>query len=112
MKRGLGYRYLLPGAFGIGVLVTLLESVCIGQVYVPTLTMLAGRNGAGRELGLLLLYNGRFILPLLAVFVIAWRGLNTRQFIELSKKNVVYAKFVMAGFFLLLAGLMSVLPLN
>lgn len=44
--------------------------------------------------------------------LLAWRGLNTRQFIELSKKNVVYAKFVMAGFFLLLAGLMSVLPLN
>ena len=37
MWSGLKFRYLLPGAFTVGVLVTVLESVCTGQVYLPTL---------------------------------------------------------------------------
>ena len=40
MRRGLRTRSLLFGGLGIGVVVTVLESVCTGQVYVPTLVFL------------------------------------------------------------------------
>ncbi len=105
MRRGLAYRYLLPGAFVIGVLVTALESVCTGQVYVPTLVLMTQTVGVGREFWLLLLYNVMFILPLLAVFWLAYRGTKVSWFIEASMRNVVFAKCAMGVFFVLMMGL-------
>ncbi len=111
MRRGLKLRYLLPGAFLIGVLVTVLESVCTGQVYVPTLVLMAREGAGGRWIGLLLLYNLMFILPLLVLFAAACRGVTTPKFIEWSRKNVFRGKLALGGFFVLLAGLMAYLSL-
>lgn len=105
MHRGLKARYLLPGTFVIGVLVTALESVCTGQVYVPTLVLMTREHG-GWWMWWLLLYNFMFILPLLAVFAVVWRGVNSQRLLQWSKSNVVWGKLSLAGLFLLLATLM------
>ncbi len=61
MRRGLNYRFLIPGAFAIGVAVTLLESVCTGQVYLPTLALLAKESAESvKWISLILLYNAMF----------------------------------------------------
>lgn len=105
MRRGLKYRYLIPGAFVTGLLVTVLESVCTGQVYIPTLVLMTREYGAGsRWFGLLLLYNLMFIVPLLILFFAAWRGVSTSRFLAWSKANVVYSKISLGLFFLALAG--------
>ncbi len=109
MRRGLAYRYLLPGAFLIGVLVTVLESVCTGQVYLPTLVLLTKEQGAGRWLWYLLLYNVMFILPLLAVFAIAYRGVTTSGLLQWSRRNVFWGKLALAGLFTALAALLCLL---
>ena len=58
MKRGLGFGSLALGGLVIGSLVTAIESVCTGQVYVPTLVLVARTGGpAGKAWGCLLLYN-------------------------------------------------------
>lgn len=108
MRQGLAYRYLLPGAFAIGVLVTALESVCTGQVYVPTLVLMTQTAGIGREFGLLLLYNGMFLLPLLVVFFLAYRGTKLQWFLAASKRNVVFAKCILGTFFILMIGLILI----
>ncbi len=101
MRRGLKYFFLLPGAFFIGLLVTVLESVCTGQVYVPTLVLLSKETGgASKWLVLLLLYNVMFIVPLLILFFAAYKGMNTPGLIEWSKKNVVVSKMLMGLFFI------------
>ena len=62
MRSGLKFHYLLAGAFTVGVLVTVLESVCTGQVYLPALVLMSREFGAGsRWFGYLLLYNLMFI---------------------------------------------------
>jgi len=110
MRRGLHYRFLIPGAFVIGVLVTGLESICTGQVYVPTLVLMTKETGPGscwfRDL---LLYNFMFILPLLLLFAAAYSGIKTPVFLRWSKQNVFLGKLVLGSFFLLLAGLMLAL---
>lgn len=107
MKRGLSYRFLIPGAFLTGILVTLMESVCTGQVYVPTLALLSREFGVGsRWFFYLLLYNIMFIVPLLVIFVAAWRGTGVPALIRWSKAHVVWSKMVLGSFFLGLSLLM------
>ena len=109
MKRGLNYHFLLPGIFSVGVLVTIIESVCTGQVYIPTLVLLTKECGAGVWLFYLLLYNLAFIIPLLIVFAIAWHGTNTLTFVNWSKRHLVYSKIVLGLFFIFMAVIMLLL---
>ena len=113
MRSGLKYRYLLPGVFVIGVFVTILESVCSGQVYLPTLVLLA-REGSetGLWISLLLLYNVMFIMPLIVLFVLATKGVSMFNFIELSKRNVILGKCLMGVLFVAMALLLLFLNIR
>jgi len=104
MKAGLRHNRLLPAVFVLGVLVTALESVCTGQVYVPTLALLARSEGpASRGFALLLLYNFMFILPLAVLLILVWRGLGTPRLLAWSRRHVVPAKILLGLLFLALA---------
>ena len=109
MKKGLNYHFLLPGVFGVGILVTAIESVCTGQVYIPTLVLLTKECGAGVWLFYLLLYNLAFIIPLLIVFAIAWHGTKTLTFFNWSKRHLVYSKIALGLFFIFMAIIMLLL---
>ncbi len=107
MRRELKNRYLLGGALIIGALVTLLESVCTGQVYVPTLVLLSNEAGVfSKWFGLLLLYNLMFIIPLLAVFGLMFSGISVMKAVKLTRKNLIIGKILLGIFFLALAILM------
>lgn len=97
-------RHALLAAFFIGVLVTLLETVCTGQVYVPTLVLII-KSGASPFLGLvyLLLYNLMFILPLVIVFGLILYGIKVQHLIDWSKRQVVKSKIIMGCLFVALA---------
>lgn len=109
MRDKLKMRYLLGGVFLIGILVTIIESTCTGQVYIPTLVLLTKEKGAGIWLFYLLVYNVAFIIPLLIVFGTAWRGTSSMSFISWSKKHVVYSKILLSIFFLLMSILLILL---
>lgn len=107
MRQGLKFKYLFTGAFFIGVVVTLLESVCTGQVYVPTLVLLANEAGVfSKWFSLLLLYNLMFILPLVGVFVLMFSGISTLKAIKLTRANLLIGKLALGLFFLALAVIM------
>ncbi|OGV62374.1 MAG: hypothetical protein A2283_17745 [Lentisphaerae bacterium RIFOXYA12_FULL_48_11] len=108
MKEGISVRSLVVGGIVIGVLVTALESVCTGQMYVPTLVVMA-KSGMSKAWGYLLLYNLMFILPLVVVFILTYFGLRTPTLLEWSKKNVVVSKVLLGSFFLVLAVLVMML---
>lgn len=97
-------RHALLAAFFIGVLVTLLETVCTGQVYVPTLVLII-KSGASPVLGLiyLLLYNLMFILPLVIVFGLILYGIKVQHLLDWSKQQVVKSKIIMGCLFVALA---------
>jgi cytochrome c biogenesis protein CcdA len=110
MRRGLRRRNLLAGGFGVGVVVTALESVCTGQVYVPTLVLVV-RTGQSVTRGLLYLvvYNLMFILPLAIILVLTYRGLGTPALMAWSRRNVVVSKILLGVFFVGMAALIVAL---
>ena len=107
MKTGVKSYYLLPGIFFVGVVVTLLESACTAQLYLPTMVMLYDHSGLSfHTFLLLLLYNLMCIMPLVGVFCALLFGINSFSFVKFNKKQIVYSKlflsllfFVFAGFF-------------
>ena len=111
MKAGLGLRALAISGLVVGAIVTALESVCTGQVYVPTLIYVAGSHGADakRAGGLLLTYNAMFIVPLIVVLALGFLGLTTESLVRLSKRNVVPAKVLLGILFVVMAVLIALL---
>lgn len=101
IKRGLGAGSLALGGLVIGAAVTALESVCTGQVYVPTLALVARTgNSTARAWSYLLAYNAMFVLPLVAVFLLVYFGLRTEALLRWSRRNVVLSKVLLGIFFL------------
>ncbi|MDK2963605.1 MAG: hypothetical protein PWQ29_999 [Verrucomicrobiota bacterium] len=101
MRKGLKSGHLILGGFFIGTLVTALESVCTGQVYVPTLVLILKNNAVQMEAWLYLLaYNLLFILPLILTFIAVYFGLRTETLLRWSRKNVVVSKVCLGLFFM------------
>lgn len=109
---------LVFGGLLTGAAVTALESVCTGQVYVPTLvvvikssfdTLSGGEESVSRAWSYLLLYNTMFILPLAVVFILTYFGLKTETLLNWSRKNVVISKTLLGCFFLAMAVLIGLL---
>ncbi len=110
MHRGLGVGSVVLGGVLIGTAVTALESVCTGQVYVPTLVLILKDNALqGRAWLYLLAYNLMFILPLALTFVAVYFGLRTETLLAWSKKNVVLSKMLLGLFFIAMAVLIRLI---
>ncbi len=104
MRYGLGSTSIFLGGLLIGTAVTALESVCTGQVYVPTLVLILKDSAfsEARAWLLLLLYNVLFILPLTIVFIAVYFGFRTKSLLTWSRRNVVTSKFLLGLFFVLM----------
>ena len=93
------------GAFISGVLVSLLELACTGQIYLPTIIFMSSvPELRGKAVANLLLYNLMFIIPLIVVFVLAYYGTTSKQLTAFLKKHAAAVKLGMALVFLTLAG--------
>jgi len=91
---------LMISALITGFLVSILEAVCTGQTYLPTITfILKTTNLKLQALGLLLLYNFMFIVPLLLIFIFALFGVSSAQFSNILKKHLLVIKILMATLF-------------
>ena len=110
MRSRLRAGNLVAGGLVIGAAVTALESVCTGQVYVPTLVVVIKSGGpAARAWLYLLLYNTMFVTPLVCAFVLTYRGLRAETLLQWSKRNVVKSKVLLGGFFLVMALLILII---
>ncbi len=93
-------------SFGVGFLVSLLEAVCTGQVYLPTIVfILKNTNLRLRATFYLLLYNLMFIVPLVVVFFLALLGVSSDKFNQFLKKHIGKIKILMAILFIALGTL-------
>ena len=94
----------------MGVVVTVLESVCTGQVYVPTLVlMLKQGESVLRCTSYLVVYNLIFVLPLAVTLALTCGGLSTPALVEWSRRNVTVSKTFLGIFFLVMTGLLLLL---
>jgi len=101
-----GKRNILRLAFSAlitGFLISILEAVCTGQVYLPTIAFVLKTTPLKLEaLGYLLVYNFMFILPLLAIFLFALWGVTSAQFAHFLKRHLLTVKLLMAILFFVL----------
>jgi cytochrome c biogenesis protein CcdA len=104
MRTALGPRAGLATGLFAGAAVTVLESVCTGQTYLPALAFIV-RSGADRWRGLAYLaaYNAMFIVPLVVVLVLTVRGMQWSRLAAWSRRETAAAKWLMAGVFAALA---------
>lgn len=94
---------LITATFVVGFLISLLEAVCTGQVYLPTIVfILKEPNLRLRALSYLLLYNFMFVFPLLLILLLAILGVSSKKLEEFFRKKIALIKFSM---FLLFIGL-------
>jgi len=101
LRRGVGGARIAVTGFVAGALVTALESVCTGQVYVPTLALII-RQADGTLVkagGLLLSYNIMFLVPLSVAFLLVFFGAGLDGFRRWNLLNVTMAKVLMGCFF-------------
>ena len=93
---------VVVAGLGCGFLVTLLDSLCTGQVYVPVLALISREPGAWRSFALLAIYNLAFIAPLVAVFMLAAKGADSERMSRWSKRNVFPSKIALGVIFAIL----------
>ncbi len=111
MESWSGPAVVLAG-FGCAFLVTLLDALCTGQVYVPVLALISREPGAWRSFALLALYNLAFVFPLVAVFVLASKTTDAFQMAKWSSRNVIPAKIAIGLVFALLGVLILITMLH
>ncbi len=87
----------------LGFLVSMFEFACTGQVYLPLLGYLARMHRQIDALGLLLLYNLCFILPLLVVFGASYLGVSSGRITTAFQTHMGKVKLGLAVVFLGLA---------
>ena len=91
---------LALSALIVGFLVSILEAVCTGQVYLPTITfVLKASHFKLQALWYLILYNIMFIVPLFIIFLFALLGVTSEQFSQILRKHLSAIKILMAILF-------------
>lgn len=84
---------VIIGALVIGFVISALELVCTGQVYLPTITFVMGVEGMrGHALTYLILYNLMFIVPLLVVFGFVYWGTTAMQLGGVLQRHLMPVK--------------------
>jgi cytochrome c biogenesis protein CcdA/thiol-disulfide isomerase/thioredoxin len=94
-QRNLGF--LLGGTALTALMVSLFELACTGQVYLPVIAWMVRKGESSRGLGLLALYNTGFILPLAALFLLAWSGRAIKPVADWFESRVWLSKFLLAA---------------
>ncbi|MCB1097490.1 MAG: HEAT repeat domain-containing protein [Verrucomicrobiae bacterium] len=93
--------HFVVAAFVSGVVISVLELACTGQVYLPTIKIML-QQGKMSAIGYLTLYNSAFVAPLIAIFILSYFGMKSDTLVRFQQKNTALVKFAMALLFLAL----------
>lgn len=93
---------LLMAAFVVGFVVSGVEAVCTGQVYLPTIRIILKEANQYffKAAAYLIIYNLMFIAPLVLVFILTLCGKESAAFNEWLKKHLGLSKFLLCCVFL------------
>lgn len=102
---GLIEKVSVPGVIALGVLVTVLETPCSLPLYVGTATVLSNSGLAWPIIvAYFLYYNFLFVLPLLVVLFMVWRGKKVVELKEWEHKAEKWMKLSLGALLLLMSG--------
>ncbi len=93
-------RGLVVGTIIIGVMVTIFELTCTGQVYLPIIAYIIKIEGNISAYLYLTLYNFGFIIPLLIVFVMIYKGTTNQKLMSWFQARLTTIKVLLGILFL------------
>ena len=91
-------KFVVLNSFLIGFVISFLELACTGQEYLPTIIYMK-ETMPEKAIPLLLLYNVVFVLPIIFIFMLVYKGLTTSSLQRFIFKHSAKVKM---GFFLLM----------
>ena len=105
IKHHVKLRYFALIAIITGFLISLLEFLCTGQIYLPTISLVARTvpEYHAQAIFLLFLYNLMFVVPLIIVFLAVYNGMKSEQLQDFLIKNRALIKLLTAIVFFVLA---------
>lgn len=101
IRSGARARNFVIAAFFSGLIISLLELACTGQVYAPIIYQI--QKGRLDAVLWLVIYNLAFITPLIVIFLLAYGGLRSEKLITFQKNHTFAVKLGLALLFLSLA---------
>ena len=101
IRSGARARNFVIAAFVSGLVISLLELACTGQVYAPIIYQI--QHGRLDAVLWLVIYNLAFITPLIVIFLLAYGGLRSETLIQFQKRHTFGVKLALALLFLGLA---------
>lgn len=103
IKHQVQLKYLALIAVMTGVVISLFEFMCTGQVYLPTIVYVTGVSAyQSQAILLLLLYNFMFVLPLIIIFGAAYAGKGSERMQEVLDRHRAHIKLITAIVFFIL----------
>jgi cytochrome c biogenesis protein CcdA/glutaredoxin len=110
IRKGRSTNGYVISAFATGLVISLLELACTGQVYLPTIIFVSSMPELRlRAIFYLIIYNLLFILPLIVVFILAYFGTSSKELTRFLQKHAAVVKiglgilFFALGMWLLLS---------
>lgn len=101
IRTGAKARHFVIAAFISGILISLLELACTGQVYAPIIYQI--QQGNHDAFAWLVTYNLAFVAPLVAIFLLAYGGLRSETLIDFQKRHTTSVKTALGLLFIALA---------
>jgi len=103
IRKGKNVEAYAFGAFVTGLVVSLLELACTGQVYLPTIIFVSSVPELRlRSFSYLLLYNVMFIVPLVVIFILVYFGTSSKQLTTFIQEKGSGIKLAMSILFIIL----------
>ena len=90
---------LFLSAVLLGSLISIVEGLCTGQIYLPTIVYLAKEKSSITALGWLIWYNFLFVLPLLVLLGLVVFGFSQKRIEDWFQKQLVWSKLLLTIFF-------------
>ena len=104
IKHQVQLKYFALIAILTGIVISILEFMCTGQVYLPTIMVVVATvpEYQFQAILLLLLYNLMFILPLVIIFTVVYFGMSSEQLQVVLDRNRPLFKLLTAIVFFVL----------
>ena len=104
IRKGSKIGLFFISTFLVGLVISILELACTGQIYLPTIVYVSSIPNLKLKAYLyLILYNLMFILPLIVIFILYYIGVTSKKTENFLKNNIAKVKLITGVFFLILS---------
>lgn len=95
-------KLLLLAVFALGMIISVGEFLCTGQIYLATILYMIKRNPSlnFQAIGTLMIYIAGMMIPLLVLTIAVWKGREVFNLTELTRRNMPVVKLINAAIFL------------